>query len=131
MNLIKIKKIVPFLILFAIVLIPVFTFAQAQESPIIPNCSPNCGYSDLLKLVNNIIKWIILISVPVAAGVLAWAGFNIMLHADNMGKRKEAIDMIKKVLIGLFFILAAWVIVSTVLNALLKDPGSVPVDISP
>ncbi|OHA86681.1 MAG: hypothetical protein A3A96_01395 [Candidatus Zambryskibacteria bacterium RIFCSPLOWO2_01_FULL_39_39] len=119
----KIDILLLFLILF-ILIIPVFVSAQ-----IIPNCSPNCGYQDLLKLVNNIINWIIMIAVPVAAGVFAWAGFKLMTTgiADEKSAAKE---MIWKVFIGLVFILAAWIIVGTIIKALLRDPSSVPIDIS-
>jgi len=124
----KIKKIIPVLILF-VLLIPVFVNA-ADSDPIIPDCSPNCGYQDLLKLVNNIINWIIMISVPVAAGVFAWAGFVLMTSRDNAGKRSEAKEMIQKVFIGFVIILSAWIIVNTITNTLLKDSfrDAVPVE---
>src|SRR3989344_9072605 len=134
------KNIIVFCLLLVVVIIPVF--ANAAD-PIIP-CGdhirdPNtgniigeqepCGYGDLLKLVNNIINWIIMISVPVAAGVFAWAGFKLMTTgiADEKSAAKE---MIWKVFIGLVFILAAWIIVGTIIKALLRDPSSVPIDIS-
>lgn len=123
----KIKKIFP--ILFLIIIIPILTNAQTK---IIPDCGALnvCGYGELLQLVNNIIKWIIMISVPIAAGVFAWAGFSMMIGADNPGKRKDSIDMMKKVFIGFVFILAAWIIVTTITNTLLSPEfkGSVPVE---
>jgi hypothetical protein len=119
----KIKNFIPILLLLIIV-IPVFVSAQ-----IIPNCSPNCGYNDLLTLVNNIINWIIWIAVPVAAGVFAWAGIKLMTTgvADEKSAAKA---MIWKVFIGLVFILAAWIIVGTIIKALLQNPSSVPVQIN-
>ncbi|KKR29900.1 MAG: hypothetical protein UT61_C0019G0017 [Candidatus Woesebacteria bacterium GW2011_GWA1_39_8] len=70
-----------------------------------------------------------MIAVPVAAGVFAWAGFKLMTTgiADEKSAAKE---MIWKVFIGLVFILAAWIIVGTIIKALLRDPSSVPIDIS-
>lgn len=118
-----IKNVLVFSLLLLIVF-PVFVNAQ-----IIPNCSPNCGYNDLLKLVNNIINWIIMISVPVAAGVFAWAGFTYMTTGIS-DKKSEAKAMLVKVVIGFAAILAAWIIVGTVIKALLKDPSSVPIDIT-
>lgn len=111
-------------LLLAIVIIPVFV--DAQEPPIISeDCgvivngvvNRECGYSDLLELVNRIIRWIIMISVPVAAGVFAWAGIKYMTTgiADQKAAAKA---MLVKVFIGFVFILAAWLIVSTILGAL-------------
>jgi hypothetical protein len=132
----KLKKILPVLFLF-IILVPVFANAA-----IIP-CGGNildgngniigkqneCGYKDLLKLVNNIIDWIIKISAPISAGVLAWAGF-IYMTSGVVDQKKHAIDMMQKVLIGFAVILAAWIIVSTILKALLKDTSTIPIDLS-
>ena len=123
----KIKKILPILFLF---LMPILTLAfDPLKDPIIPNCSPNCGYNDLLQLVNNVISWIIMIAVPVAAGVFAWAGIKYMTTGVS-DQKSAAKAMIWKVFIGLVFILAAWVIVGTIAKALLKDPNSIPVQIN-
>lgn len=112
------KFILSFFILFLV--IPVLV--NAQPPKIIPDCGTNqeCGYDKLIELVNNIITWIIWIAVPISAGVFAWAGLIMMLNADNPGKRKDSIDMMKKVFWGLVFILAAWIIVTTITNALIK-----------
>jgi len=124
----KQEKITSILVLTISLVIPIFSFAQTQGTGLVP-CTNTCGYYDLLKLVNNIIDWVITISVPIAAGVIAYAGF-ILMTTGIADKKSEAKSMIKKVLVGLVFILAAWILVSTLLNALLKNPQSVPVDIT-
>lgn len=106
------------IITLVLMLVPLISTAQGN---IVPDCSPNCGYQDLLQLVNNIIKWIIMISFPVAAGVFAWAGITMMANPTNPGKRKESIDMMKKVFIGFAVVLSAWIIVTTITNTLLSD----------
>lgn len=129
----KIKKTLPVLILFVFMFMPVFAYAAG----LLPNCGiiesgkviKECGYYDLLELVNKVIDWIIMIAVPVAAGVLAWAGFKYMTTGIS-DQKSEAKTIIRKVCLGLVFILAAWLIVGTILKALLKDPNSVPVNIA-
>lgn len=90
-----------------------------------------CGYDDLLQLVNNIINWIITISVPVAAGVFAWAGIKYMTTGIS-DQKSAAKAMLIKVFWGFMAILAAWIIVTTILNALLSDTsgvrGAVPIE---
>lgn len=114
----KIKKTLPLLVLTLLILtIPVLI--QAEESPIIPDCSPNCGYVHLIQLVNNIINWIITISVPVAAGVFAWAGIKYMT-TGVYDQKAEAKKMLQKVFWGFIFILSAWIIVTTITNTLLR-----------
>lgn len=117
----KLKNFRPFLVLLVLI-IPVFASAD-----IIP-CTNNCGYYDLLKLVNNIINWIITISAPVAAGVFAWAGIKYMTTGIS-DQKAAAKKMLQNVFFGFIFILAAWIIVTTITKAFLKDPSIVPVGI--
>lgn len=133
-----VKNVLVFFLLAMIIVVPVFVGA-ADEPPIVskdcgitqPDGSVNreCGYNDLLQLVNNIINWIIIVSIPVAAGVFAWAGF-IYMTTGISDQKSYAKDMIWKVFKGLVFILAAWIIVGTIIKALLKDPSIVPVQIN-
>ncbi len=103
---------------FLIVLLPVLSFAQSPQ--IVPCNGPDCGFDDFIKLIENIIQYIIFISAPLAACVVAYAGFIIMTSgvADRIGEAKK---MIQKVVIGFFFILGAWIIVDTILIVLLDD----------
>jgi F0F1-type ATP synthase membrane subunit c/vacuolar-type H+-ATPase subunit K len=80
-------------------------------------------------MVNRIIKWIVIVSAPVSAGVIAWAGFLYMTTGIS-DQKSAAKKMITKVFIGFAFILAAWLIVSTLLDAILADEfaKSVPVN---
>lgn len=140
----RMKSFAPTILFLVLIFIPVLSLAQnppadppliATDCGVLVNGKINkeCGYSDLLGLINRIINWIIMIAVPVAAGVIAWAGLKIMMSGDNPGKRAEGISMIKQVLVGLVFILAAWLIVSTIVNALLSKEfprDSIPVQIN-
>lgn len=122
----KMKKILPIVVFFVLIL-PIFVGAQTS---VIPNCGQynECGYQQLLQLVNNIINWIIMASFPVAAGVFAWAGFKLMTTAV-VDERTAAKEMFKKVFIGFVIILSAWIIVTTIVNSLLTQDfrNAVPV----
>lgn len=126
----KIIKILPILFLFLII-IPIFVFAQG---PFVPcgdfvNNQKECGYQDLLIMVNKIINWIIIISVPVAAGVFAWAGI-LYMTTGIADKKSDAKAMLWKVFWGFVVILSAWIIVNTITNTLLKPnfKDAVPVE---
>lgn len=111
------KKFLVFIIL-VLFLVPTFSFAQGANNRLIPCDGANCDFNHLMQLLNNIIKYIILISAPVAASVIAYAGFIIMTSGVS-DKISQAKEMIKKVVIGFVFILGAWIIVDTILIALL------------
>ncbi len=117
------NHIFSFLIVIFVLSLPVTIFAQNR----FVECDTNCGYNDLLKLVNNIINWMIVISIPIAAGVFAWAGLKLMM-TGVADKRSEARAMIMKVFWGFVIILSAWIIVSTVVNALLAPEFKTEVD---
>lgn len=114
------KKLLPILMILFL-LLPIFSFAQGTppSTRIVPCDGPDCGFDDLMQLLNNIIKYIILISVPIAACVIAYAGFIIMTSGVS-DRISEAKRMIQKVVIGFVFVLGAWIIVNTILFALLK-----------
>ncbi len=118
------KKLLPILMIL-FVLLPVFSLAQGTEAPsrIVPCDGPDCGFPQLMQLLNNIIKYIIAISVPIAACVIAYAGFIIMTSGVS-DKISQAKAMIQKVVIGFVFILGAWIIVNTILFALLDSSFS-------
>lgn len=107
------------------VLLPVFSLAQGTPAStrIVPCDGPDCDFNDLMQLLNNIIKYIILISAPIAACVIAYAGFIIMTSGVS-DKISQAKAMIQKVVIGFVFILGAWIIVNTILLALLDSSFS-------
>ena len=123
----SLKIVLPSLFVLTIVALP-FVVNAADESAIIPDCGRmisgefvECGFGDLIQLINNIIRYLILIAVPVSAAVFAWAGFNMMIHPANPGERTASWLMMKKVFIGLVLILSAWLITNTLKNALVKD----------
>lgn len=126
-DLFKYKKYIIVVVLLFV--LPSFIFAQTNsQGSIIPNCGvkdasgnfKECGFSDLLKLVDNLLRWIVMISIPVSAGVFAWAGFQLMT-TGIADKRSQAKSMMIKVFIGFVFILSAWLIVGTILDALLAS----------
>jgi len=118
------KSIINFSIILLLVLVPVVSFAAPLiPSQIVPNCpeKDGCGYVQFIELINNVVSLLVGLSFPIAAGVIAWAGFNMMMDGGNGAKRKESIEMIKKVVIGFVIILSAWIVVSTLLDALLSS----------
>lgn len=120
------KKFLTTIILALIILTPAIpVFAQGGFIPCggydkEGNRQRECGYYDLLEMVNRIVKWLVIVSAPVAAGVIAWSGFLYMTTGVS-DQKSAAKKMITKVFIGFVFILGAWLIVSTVLDAILAD----------
>lgn len=84
----------------------------------------DCDIDAFIKMINNIINWIIGISITIFAISLIWGGFLYMTSGENTGNKEKAKTIIWSTLKGFVIILVAWVIVYTILNTLVKDPGS-------
>lgn len=81
---------------------------------------PPCDFDGLMRLVNNVLGWIVAISFPIAAGVFAWAGIKYMM-TGVMDEKAAAKAMLWKVFWGFVFVLSAWIVVGTITGTFLKD----------
>jgi hypothetical protein len=112
-----INALLPVLLLIVITA-PIIVYAQA---PLVPPCDTNCNFNDLVSLVQRIINWLIIIAVPIAAGLFAYAGFLYITSAGDEGKISKAHGIFRNVLIGFIIVLSAWLVVYTITTALLDS----------
>lgn len=102
-------------------LLPVVAFAQSGLIPC-DGVSPKCGFADIIQLANNIINFLIIVSIPLAVITFMYAGFLYLTAGGNEGKIKQAHSIFWKVLWGFIIILTAWLIVELIINAFLITP---------
>ena len=112
-------------VLSLMIFLPLLVSA-ASTNPLIPaECTGSdpskCDFNSLIQLINNAINWFIGISVAIAAITFTIAGANILLHPDNAEKIKEAKSMFSKTVIGMLIVLGAWLIIHTVVVALVNQ----------
>lgn len=102
-------------------LIAVPLLASAQDG-LVPSCEGNeCGFEELLLLIDNIINWLLIISSSVAALLFAWAGWLYISARGDPGQMKKANSIFWKVIVGLVIILSAWLIVDLIADTLLEQ----------
>ncbi len=70
-----------------------------------------CDWNDLITLGNNLINFLLTISVSLAAISFAYAGFLYMTAGGDTGKISKAHEILWKVVIGIVVSLGAWLIV--------------------
>lgn len=80
-----------------------------------------CDFRMFVELVERVINYIMIISIPVTAIAFAWIGIILMTAQGNVTKIREAKEVAWKVLVGFIIILVAWVLVYTIANTLLED----------
>ena len=103
-----------FLIIFLLIIFitPFFSFAAGLVS-----CTTNCQFNDLMKLVNDVINYVFLVlAVPIAAIMFAYAGILMVTSAGSKESREKAKSIFFNVTLGLFFIGACWLLVHLVFN---------------
>ena len=131
-----------FLFLLILVFVTPFEIARAQTVKcFIPNNSKclipcngtettvingktvtGCTFDHFVQLGQNLINFLIVLSIPLTAIAFAWAGFLMVTSAGSEEKIKQGKAIFGKVLVGFIFILGAWLIVYTITTALLNDP---------
>lgn len=89
-----------------------------------PNGGPrygNCTWNNLIEAVQRFFDFLIPFALFFTVVVLTYAGFFYMKSGTNPSDRTKANRMFQNVAIGIFFILAAWLIVKLITNALIGD----------
>lgn len=100
---------------------PILAFAQ---TPIAYECINgtvygNCSFGDLVIATQRITKWLVFFTLQFSVVVIIYAGFNYLISGDKPAKRAEANRMLSMVAIGIFFVMAAWLIVNLISTTLL------------
>ncbi len=97
----------------AILVLP--SFASAD----LVTCKVNCGFTDLMNLVNRIIRFLLFeMAVPIAAIMFFYAGFEMVTSGGSTEKRGLAKKVFFNAFIGLVLAVAGWLIVRTLLSIL-------------
>lgn len=101
---------------------PLLVFAQTGGAglpkQIVPCTGVNCTVCDLAQLAQNIINTGIFVVIFLSAMLFAYAGF-LYLTNEAIGKQQEAKSIFQNVAIGLVILLAAWLVVDTLMKSVL------------
>jgi hypothetical protein len=91
-----------------------------------------CGFADLIATIEKVIDFTIFnIIIPVVVLVILYYGVMIIISGDKPAKLTELKKALWKVVVGLFFIICAWVIVEAVVDIFgveLQEAGDGTVD---
>ena len=99
---------------------PMWVFAQGAGLPsqIVPCKGVDCTVCHLATLAQNIINTGIFIFIFLSALMFAYAGF-LYLSNEAIGEQQKAKSIFKNVTIGLILLLAAWLLVDTLMKSVL------------
>ena len=89
---------------------------DVSSGPLIP-CTNKCTFTDIFRLINNLIKFIFkIVLIPVFVILIMYAGFQYLTAAGNASKKADLKKMLRHFLSGLLLMLGSWLIVHTILQ---------------
>lgn len=86
-----------------------------------PTANHECTFADVVTLAKNLVNFAFYLSIPAVILLISYAGYLYMTSAGDEGKVGQAHTIFTNVAIGFCIILAAWLIVTTVLKAVLDQ----------
>ena len=96
-------------------------FAGAQLPKKIVSCTGvDCKICDIATTAQNVLNTGIYIAIFLSAVLFAWAGWKYVT-AGGEGGKSAGKEIFTNVLIGLVIILAAWLIIDTLMKLLFKS----------
>jgi len=91
--------------------------AEYNNLGLVPCDGTECNQCHLVRLADNVIGWLIMFLTVVAVIALVIAGFKLVTSGGNPSALQAAKETLINILIGFILVLAAWLIVDTLLKA--------------
>lgn len=113
------KKYLPFLLATFIMLLVPLSSVDAQAGGFVTCDGPTCSACDLVSMINRIIVWLFGFVFVVFAVLMVVAGFGLVTSGGNQSALDAAKSKFQNALIGIIIMLAAWLIVDTLMRAIL------------
>jgi len=115
----EIKNIFFWGFIFTLLLAPLVASAQG----LVP-CTDNCGYNEFIKLIGNVINWLLLIAAPIGAVMFAYAGWLYITSGGSQSQATKANSIFTTLFFGILIALSAWLVVRLILDNLVKEEFS-------
>tara|TARA_B100000745_G_scaffold71276_2_gene42732 strand:- start:372 stop:1301 length:930 start_codon:yes stop_codon:yes gene_type:complete len=77
-----------------------------------------CNFCELTQTLDNVVNWTVLVATLIAVIGLMYAGFRMSTSRGDVSTFTAAKEMLGNIVIGIFLIVAAWMIVDTILKTL-------------
>ncbi len=113
------------LIISILLAIPLVTFAEGEFVKCGETNPDDCGYKELIDLVQNIINFLIYkLATPIAVLIIGYAGFEMVTSGGDQKKYEAGKKILTNILIGYGIMLSAFLIIKLVFAFLFPDDYS-------
>jgi hypothetical protein len=107
-----------YLLIFALLVLPVDALALVSGGGFVDCQGPDCSACNLVSMANRVIDWLVGVLIVLFAVMIVIRGFGLVTSRGNPGALSEAKETLINAIIGLLIILAAWIIVDTLMRGL-------------
>lgn len=80
-----------------------------------------CSFNDFIGLIQNVLDWLVIVAIPLAGLMFAYAGWLYLSAQGDTNKIQSAHKVFTNVAIGLVLVIGAWVIVYTIASAVIRE----------
>ena len=113
-----VRSVSAFAVALILLLAPVFIQAATMPDRIVPCDGVDCNLCHLAQLAQNLLNTGIFVAVFLSAILFAYAGW-LYLSNQAVGEVERAKKIFLDVVLGLVLVLGAWILVDTLMKALL------------
>lgn len=86
---------------------------------IVPTCPPaGCGWPEFNQLIENVMSFLLTISIPLAIVVIIYGGFLFMTSGGSEQRIAKGKQAVLSAIIGLAIVFGSYIIITTVIKAL-------------
>ncbi|MBY0473219.1 pilin [Patescibacteria group bacterium] len=78
----------------------------------------SCNFCYFAKLIQNIVNFLVMVTIPISVGMFAWAGILFFTNAGNPKRIARARSIFRSVLIGFIITITGWLVVQVVLQSI-------------
>ena len=82
---------------------------------------PNCDFCTLVQMADGLFDFLFVLLTLAAIMTVMYAGFQLVISQGNSGAMEKAKGMVGNIIIGFVIILAAWLIIDTVMKGLVRS----------
>jgi len=109
-------------VIISFLLLGTFVVATPSVEAKIVSCDGvECNTCHVIKTANNILTFFIEVAIYIAGIMFAWGGLLMVMSGGDRGKFEQGKAKMTDAVIGIIIVLAAWLLVDTVLKLVLSD----------
>ncbi|MCB9810992.1 MAG: hypothetical protein H6779_04850 [Candidatus Nomurabacteria bacterium] len=107
--------------LIALILVGWISSVEPVQAAFVPCDGVDCSLCNLVDMINLIILWLFGIIFLIFAVIMLVAGFGLITAGGNQTALDEAKKKFQNAVIGIIIVMAAWLLIDTIMKGLLTD----------